>query len=242
MITPSYMALAGIVFLASFAQTLSGFGFAVVVVTLGAFFRPITELVPLIVVLVAGLSAWIAIKDRRHIQVRLLLIGILPLMGIGALAGQYVFRTMAGPWMARAFGIIVVFLAISELSRRAPSTDKPLARPVALAALLVAGVMQGLYAAGGPPLAYALARSPLTKTQLRATVSALWTVMDVALAAGFIAEGRLGTAQLPELALLAGATLLAIPGAERAHRRISPERFRTALFVFLLVSGVMLAV
>ena len=235
--------LAAIVFLASFSQTLSGFGYAVVVVTLGAFLRPVTELVPLIVPMVTVLSAWIAWRDRRHIQSRLLLLGILPALVVGALAVQYVFRTLAGPWMERAFGVIVVLLAISELARR-PTPDGPrstLRPPIAAAALLVSGVMQGLYAAGGPPLAYVLARSELTKTELRATVSALWAIMDVGLTAGFLLDGRLGAAQLPELGVLSLATVLAMPLAEVAHRKISPERFRTVLFVFLLVSGAVLA-
>ncbi len=241
--TVSVTALAAIVFLASFAQTLSGFGFAVVVVTLGAFLRPITELVPLIVPLVTGLSAWIAWRDRKDIQLRLLFAGILPALVVGTILGQYVFRTLAGAWMERVFGVIVVLLALSELVRR-PSPDavaRTLPRPVAGAALLVSGVMQGLYAAGGPPLAYVLARSSLTKSQLRATVSALWALIDAGMTAGFLMGGRLGPAQVPELALFGVATILAMPGAEVAHRRISPERFRTVLFVFLLVSGAVLA-
>lgn len=234
--------LAGIVFLASFSQTLSGFGYAVIVVTLGAFVRPVTELVPLIVPLVTVLSAWIAWRDRRQIQARLLLLGILPALVVGTFAGQYVFRTLAGPWMERLFGGIVVALALSELVRRSPPADRgSLPRPVVAGALLTSGVMQGLYAAGGPPLAYALARSDLTKGQLRATVSALWAILDLGMTAGFLADGRLSAAQLPELGVFAAATALAVPGAEWAHKRISAERFRTVLFVFLLVSGAVLA-
>jgi len=232
--------LAAIVALASFTQTLTGFGFAVIVVSLGAYLRPLGELVPLIVPLVTAQAGWVVWTDRSAVQGRALLARIVPLVAIGVVAGQVLFRRLAGPWMAPAFGILVVALALAEMLKRSP--NRPLPRVLRVMALLLSGVMQGLFAAGGPALAYALGRSEMTKTQLRATVCALWALVNAAMTAGFLADGRLDAGQGGDLCVLAVATGVAIPLGQRAHRRISPAHFRKALYIFLCASGAALVV
>ena len=232
--------LTAIVALASFTQTLTGFGFAVVVVALGVYLRPVGELVPLIVPLVTAQASWVVWTDRSDVQGRLLLARIVPLVAVGVVVGQVLFRRLAGPWMAPAFGVLVVALALTELFKGSP--DRPLPRSLRGLALLLSGLMQGLFAAGGPALAYALGRSDLTKTQLRATVCALWALVNAGMTAGFLVDGRLGAAQGGDLCVLALATAVAIPLGDRAHRRISPAHFRKALYIFLCVSGAALVV
>ena len=203
--------LTAIVALASFTQTLTGFGFAVVVVALGVYLRPVGELVPLIVPLVTAQASWVVWTDRSDVQGRLLLARIVPLVAVGVVVGQVLFRRLAGPWMAPAFGVLVVALALTELFKGSP--DRPLPRSLRGLALLLSGLMQGLFAAGGPALAYALGRSDLTKTQLRATVCALWALVNAGMTAGFLVDGRLGAAQGGDLCVLALAIERALTAA-----------------------------
>ena len=72
--------LAVIVLAGLIIQTMTGFGFNVVAVTLGALFLPIKAWLPIVVALNLPMSAWVAARNRADIDWDLLLRRILPVM------------------------------------------------------------------------------------------------------------------------------------------------------------------
>jgi uncharacterized membrane protein YfcA len=228
-------------------QATAGFGGLVVSLTLGALLLPIDTLLPLLVPVSLIITGTIALRHRAHIDWRLLTRRLLPCMAAGAAIGLTLFHTVQGPWLRRAFGALVVLLAARELLCRlrpgagdAPRDALPARRTIPL--MVGAGVIHGIYASGGPMLVYAIGRSGLAKASFRSTLCVVFVSLNTGLSIVYLAGGRLGAAQLPELAVLAPVVVAALFTGEWLHRRVDERRFRLLVYSVLLVAGSVLMV
>lgn len=110
------------------------------------------------------------------------------------------------------------------------------------ALLVLAGVVHGIFATGGPLAVYVASREIEDKSRFRATLAALWLLLNVALLASFAADGRVGRASMAISASLAPSLLLGLLAGELAHRRVAVPLFRALVFSFLLIAACVLAV
>jgi hypothetical protein len=241
---PTLAALAAVVLGAFAIETALGFGASVVTVALGSFFVPIEVMLPAFVPVNVVLSAYVTARYRRDIDRRLLFTRIAPLMGIGLPLGMLASRILGGARLRLAFGVFVALLSIFELARLRRGAAEPSRAPGKIAGgvlLVAAGVVHGAFATGGPLAVYVTGRELADKARFRATLSALWLVLNVALLASFAADHRVGAASLATsvafaLPLAAGMLL-----GEWAHRRVPLVTFRALVFVLHLAAGLLLA-
>ena len=105
-----------------------------------------------------------------------------------------------------------------------------------------AGVVHGIFATGGPLLVYALNAQSLDKATFRSTLTVVWMVMALVLAGSYLSSGQLGADDLPQIGILAAVLPLSILAGEWLHRRINPERFKTAINLLLVFCGLVLLV
>lgn len=232
-----------VAFLAFTVQTAVGFASTLLCVTLGAHLMPIRQVVALAVVMSFVQTAYVVIRYRDGVRWRLLLTRILPLMGLGAVLGYVVVREVAGPWVELAFAGMVTLLSARELVRlvRAPGEQRPISTLASSAVVLLAGVVHGAYATGGPPLVYAVGRE-LPKHEMRSTLSVVWLVMDGALAASFALDGAYSRAALEPLLFVPLALPLGVLAGELIHRKVPEHRFKQALFALLFLAALSLFV
>ena len=137
--------------------------------------------------------------------------------------------------------MFVVLLAVRELARpKVPEESPPaLPTPIATVLLLLAGAMHGAFGAGGPVAVYVAGRRfGGDKARFRATLSALWLIMNLALVTTYVVRGAVNGGTLRVSALLLPSVALGIFAGEQAHVRIPKERFATGVFAVLLVAGV----
>ena len=170
-------------------------------------------------------------------------------MGAGLVVGFLAFRD-AGDGLRVAFGVMVLVLATRELwvMHRTPPPDLdqppppiPEGRPTgSTAAMIGAGVIHGIYATGGPLLVYAIGREGLAKHQFRSTLSAIWLVLNAALAVAFLLDGRYDARTSMDLLLLLPAVPLGIVLGEILHHRIDERRFKTVVFALLVAASLSL--
>jgi uncharacterized membrane protein YfcA len=234
--------LAAIVLLAFAVEATTGFGAIVIALALGLQLYPIQALLPVLVPLGLVLSATLAWRNRAHVDGRLVLLGILPPMGVGLAAGVAIFARASSQSLERAFGVLVVAVAARELWRLARANGgEPRPLPPALrgALLLLAGVIHGVFSTGGPLLVYAVGRSGLAKARFRASLSAVWLVLGLALVAAYAGQGRIERASLLATAALVPVLGAAFAAGEWAHHRLDETRFRRAVFALLLAAGLL---
>ncbi len=228
------------ILLAYTVEAVTGFGSIVIALSLGALLLPIPELLPVLVPLNIAMSGYLSIRHRAHIHWPTLLKLILPLMALGTLCGYWLRPSLGSAVLQTLFGVLIVWFAGRELWRlRGAATPAGHAPTTTGALMLAAGVTHGLFASGGPLLVYALAGNRLNKSELRATLIAVWFSLNGLLTLIFLADGSLLPA-LPRLLTYLPIVVVGVIIGERLHRRIDERQFRRLVFALLALTGLIL--
>lgn len=233
----AWIALAGAIAVAYTVEAALGFGSIVIALALGALVLPMSALLPVLVPLSVAMNLLMTLRLRAQIDLALLLRRIVPWMLAGMLAG-YLLR----PWLGDAalvplFGALVLAFALREgwrMRRAGMPSPHPPWRAHALTA--AAGLTHGLYASGGPLLVAALAGTTLDKARLRATLIAVWLVLNAGLTLLYALDGTLAPA-LPRAAAYLPLMLVGMVAGETLHRRLDERRFRALVLALLAVTG-----
>lgn len=233
--------LGAVVALAFTVEAVMGFGATVVTLALASLFMPTTEVLPAFVPLNLIMSGYLALRGSRFIEGKLLLREVMPAMAIGLPIGIVAFRHLDEGLLRLALGAFV--FAVSLLELRAKAGASPVGRLVGSILLGLGGVVHGAFGSGGPLVVYVLGRKlSHDKAAFRATLSALWLVLNLALLASYAQAGQL----TPESGLVsAWLTLplgLGLLAGERIHRAVPAHRFRPLVFGLLLVVGLVLMI
>ncbi len=224
--------LAGVVALAFLVEAAAGFGSMVVALTIGALFFPIPSLLGWIVPVNLVLSFAILVRNREHVQRKYLWSAVVPSMTVGLLGGIALARSTDTAWMKPVFALFVVAVAAHQLLSRA--AQKPLPRVLASVLLVIAGIIHGVFATGGPLAVFVSSRALPEKSAFRATLAALWVVLNLLLLPRLWLDGSLDVAV--SFLLLAPLGVGALAG-NWIHHRLDEARFRRVVAVLLLGAG-----
>jgi uncharacterized membrane protein YfcA len=237
--------LAGIVFVAFLIEAAAGFGSMVVAMTVGALWFPVPSLLVWLVPVNILLSVYLVLRGRSALDWRFLGRRLLPLMAAGLAVGTLVAsRAAEAAWLKPAFGVFVVGVAAWQLklALSAAHETTPLPGAARVLALLGAGVIHGVYATGGPLAVFVSARELKDKAAFRATLSALWVVLNLLVLPRLVLQGQVTRTTLATSALLLAPLVLGIAAGEWVHHRLDERRFRVAIAALLLIAGAVLAV
>ena len=233
-----------VVFVAFLAEAVVGFGSTVLTVTLGAHLYPLGVLLPAFVPVNLALSAYLVARHHRAIDRRVLFGRVLPLVGLGMPIGLALSDLEDQSLLQAVFGALVVALACLELWRlRHPSVAteaRPLPTAVGAGVLVSGGVIHGIYGSGGPLIVYYAGRALTDKSRFRATLSALWLVLNSVLVCTYAFRGQLTQETLTLSALLVPALLFGVIVGERVHGRVPERPFRLSVFALLFFAGAVL--
>lgn len=238
------MALAVIIFFSFTVEAASGFGSIVLAVTLGSLLFPIKTMVPLLAALNLFLGCYILTRYFRRVDWRLLTRRILPFMVMGTAVGAVLSTHLANQGLKIVFGALVVLFSLTQLYRIAllrlrPEKTTAQERPEWLTSLLMglAGVTHGLYASGGPLLVYSLAGLNREKQVFRATLSAVWFVLNCILIIYFANVGQFTVQTARTILYFIPVIAVAIFLGEWLHHRINETHFKTFVYFLLVVAG-----
>lgn len=227
-----------IALLAYTTQAFTGFGSAMVVLTLGAHFFPVQHLIAVILPLGVVFTGTVAFRHRQDVDRDLLLKRIFPYMGAGVVLGLCFYPLMGRATPVWLLGVIVAGFSAHQLALETLGTASKGASPrLAAVFQVLAGVTHAFYTTGGPFLTYSLARLNLPKAVFRATLCVVWTVFNFFLTGVFAATGRLEARTLKLSLALALAIPLGLRAGEALHDRVSERAFRLVAFALLLASG-----
>jgi uncharacterized membrane protein YfcA len=232
-----------IVFAAFVVESAAGFGATVVTVTLAAFLFPLDVVLAILLPANMALSGYMTLRYRHFVDRDVLFRRILPLMGLGLVGGLALARLEKASWLKLVFAAFVVLLAARELvpKKEPPPAASPTSGHKRTALTLIsAGVVHGIFACGGPLVVYYAGRTLPDKARFRATLSALWLLLNAIVFASLVARGTVHAGTLAISALLVVPLVLGITVGERVHARVSEARFRRGVFVLLLVAGLVL--
>ena len=241
MLTATTAALAGVIFLAYGVQTASGFGAALVAVTLGAHLIAVGDLVMLVLMLSIGQCGYIAVRYRVSIDWPFLIRWVAPFMGAGTAIGAYAAGHIDSSSLRRILALLILSLSVIEIHasvRRRGGPARPIGPMTAALGLVGAGLMHGVYATGGPPLVYIMGRRSLDKDTFRSTITVVWLALNIGLVSYHAVAGHLTREHGEMLAVLAPAMMLGLLAGERLFSRIGGPRFMQLVFALLAVAAV----
>jgi len=236
--------LAMIVMLSFLVETAAGFGSTVIALAVGALLFPLPWLMAVVVPVNMVVSSVVAGRDWRAIDGRFLLRRVLPAMVLGLALGVGLFGAAQGRGLKLAYAVFVIGLAARELlvRRGAAGSAGPLSTPATLGWLFAGGLAHGVFAASGPLVVFVVSRSLPEKRVFRATLAALWLVLNGALLVSYALRGAL-TPETGAMALwMLPPMVLGILAGDAVHRRLDPARFRSAVYGLMLASGLTLLV
>lgn len=187
-----------------------------------------------VVSIVSGISSlYVTVRYFKNIDWRELL-KIVSLMGIGLLLGTWLFRQLAFDVLLKAYGVIVILTALKKLF-----VHKEFQLPLWMMylCLLTAGLIHGMFISGGSFLVVYAVWALKDKEKFRATVSAVWVVLNTYLLYDhyqndYFTAKTLGLLPLSMIPFLCAAWL-----GSRLAKRISAEKFLLLTYCLLLLSG-----
>ncbi len=223
-----------VVLIASTAQTVAGFGFALIAVPFLVIVLDVKDAVVLVGILGLLNSTLVARAVWRHVRVRS--VGTM-LLGsfVGMPAGLLVLLFAPEDALRLAVGVSSITMAAAiTLGLRFGGGD----RPSELFAGAVSGLLNTSTGMNGPPIVLYLQERGYPPEEFRGALSAFFVVSGVVSFAAFAATGVVSGAAL---ALAVGGVPAVFAGNWAGHRllgRLSHETFRRLVLALLIVTAV----
>lgn len=237
--SPEQIGAAAAILLAAYViRGITGFGSGLIAVPLLALFLPLQFVVPLVLLL--DFTASLVLGGLHFRRVKWDEIGILiPFSVVGVALGTSLLVSLPqAPMLLALAGFVFIFAVRSLLNLHG---DKPASRGWALPASLTGGTVGGLFGTGGPPYVIYLTHRIRDKSDLRATLSALFFAEGLTRIASFLVAGLLVTVKVWVAYLVALPVVLgALYVGGRAHIGLAPPQMTRLVGVLLLVASLSL--
>jgi len=230
--------IAGCIAFASFAQTLSGFGFSLLAV-------PLMTLVvsPRDAVVVATIIGTISTTSQAFIDRQLVDSSIAKRLILASYAGMpfgliaFIFVSETG--LRLVLGIVVLSAALLLL-RGFRLRDDSHRLDWLLGA--VSGFLSTSTSTNGPPLVFLMQARRLDPATFRATINTVFAVVNIGALVLFATAGKVNSNNLSGVAAALPALGIAIAIGYSVRRRITQERFNTLVISLLFLSAISVTV
>ena len=178
----------------------------------------------------------VSLREIKSIDVKQLGI-ILAGMAPGVLLGMWLFTALPLRILMLVYGIIVVAIGAWKLFFH---SEKEIPKAFRICALILSGLMQGMFTSGGPFLViYAVSAIP-EKNRFRATISTVWTVINTYMVIHMIRQGMYANGEYMLVAYSIVPVGLAIYVGKKVADRLDREMFLKVIYALLMISGALL--
>jgi uncharacterized membrane protein YfcA len=218
---------------AATVQLTAGFGFALAAVPLLAVVLGPHDAVVVSLVLATVTNGYQAYEGRAACD-RGTVVRLLAGAAVGVPIGLALFLVADARWLQVAIGLAVlgaVVLIAGGLDLRHATARLDVGTGV------LTGALTTSVGVNGPPMVFVMQARHFTPDRFRATITTVFTVLDVVAVALFLIAGHIdGTVMLAVVAALPGLLVGAAAGASIRHH-LDADRFRTLVLVLLAVAG-----
>ncbi len=223
--------------LSSFVQRISGFGFAIVLMTVLPYIMPsYAEAVTLCSILAGTSALMTAMRYRKHFVFKKFIIIMISAM-IAAFFAIMFLNKVNGGVIKKVLGVVLVLLGLFFIFFK----DKIVVKPTVGAQLglgSLAGIMGGLFAMQGPPAIIYFMGASSDKEEYVALTQWFFFWGNLIMSLYRAAYGMV-TLEVGKTYLIAiPATFVGLYLGSKVFYRLKPERLRKIIYAFLVVSGV----
>lgn len=227
----------GTVVLASFVQTTSGFAFALITMALWPMLLPIADATHLLMFSSFLVITIVTFRFRRSINLRLVIVPSLVAV-VGNAAGVYLVSNAPEALMIRVLGALLIVLAVTlfltgdRFRIKATTTSASVAGGIS-------GIMNGMFNIPGPPIVLYYSAAIRAKEEYIATTQFFfWIALVQRMVLVLISTPVSREVSILAPYAIAGSVVGMVLGF-RVFRGMSGTRVRQAVFVLMMVSGVL---
>lgn len=181
-------------------------------------------------------SMFVTVRNFKDIDLKKLGI-MVGGMAVGVVAGMWMFDVFPITILMLIYGIVVVSIGLKRLLL--PS-KKEISKPLRYGALLLSGLMQGMFTSGGPFLALYSTTEIKDKRTFRATVSTVWSVLNVYMVLSMYRKGM----YTPYSIKLVLYSIIPVVGAivlgNYLNKKMNQATFLKLVYFLLIISGSLL--
>lgn len=226
-----------VVFAAAFIQSLSGFGFAIIIMPLVTIVVGLQTAAPTVALAALTVYTINLIRYRRAINFReVVRLGIASAFGVPL--GIWVLTNVDETLVKQIMGLILIAYAFYALIRPT-SSWVPSNRWVYPAGFL-SGCLAGAYNAPGPPVIVYGSLRKWPRDEFRAVLQAIFFVNGALVVTSHLIAGWVTTQVLSSFLWALPALALGILAGSRADRRVDGSHFRKIVIAMILTLGVVL--
>ena len=226
-----------IVFAAAVLQTLSGFGFALIVMPVAVTLLGVDTAVPVVALTALILYSFNLVRYRHIVNwTELKRLGIAVVLGVPV--GILLLANLPEATIRFLLGLLLVGYALYVLF--APQVTAVMSPHWGYIAGFCAGCLGGAYNVPGPPVVVYGSASQWPKEQFRAILQSLFFLQGCFVVLGHTLAGNLTADTAVTSFYTIPALLLGIFIGTRFDQRVSQQTFRTFIAVLILILGVTL--
>ena len=233
-----------VVFLSNIIQCVTGFAGTVLAMPFSVMLVGLDTARPILNIMGIAASAGVIAKYHKDVD-RKELLTILGVTLPGMLAGAFLKNALAGYGgvLFKVLGILVILFALMNLAAFLMKKDfAEKSKTLGYAFLIAGGATHGLFVCGGPLIVSYAGVKLKDNNAFRATLSAVWIVLNTILMVTDAAAGSFNK----EILLLTAACLAVLIAAILIGNRIAERMSRTAFllltYALMVISGVSLLV
>lgn len=222
----------------AFVQAVAGFGGNTIAMPFGIILVSVQVAKPVLSFMAFLSGIVILFTDFKYINWKELL-KMTSVMLVGLIFGLWIFGAIELTILLIIYAVIVLLIGVQKLFF---PTEKEAPGYVQAIALGVAGIMQGLFVSGGSFLAVYSMVKLKDKREFRATVNAVWAVLNFVLIIYFFFTGAITNEVLMVSGICIVPTLLLIWFSAYLAKHIKQQTFMKLIYIILIISGAVLLI
>lgn len=220
--------------LGSFAQAVSGFGFALILIPLVSLVTTTTDAVVMQTFASSMLSMYMGWQLRKDAD-RTVLRSVLPGIAVGIPIGLAIASRISDRALRFGVGAAVIAAGLAIATGFRIRTAHP--SRVNAGAGFVSGFLSATTGTNGPPLVVVMAGQDVAPTVFRANLQVAFGMSNLVLVPLFIGAGKVTKVGLVGTLIGLLPTVLGRVLGERVFARLDPTRFRRIVLVMLFLAG-----
>lgn len=228
-----------IIFFSTLVRSTFGFGDALIAMPLLAVFLPIKIVTPLVALIAFTIASYIVIQDFRQIKFeKIWKLVISSILGIPL--GLFYLKGVSEEMIKLILGIIIIEFAVYNLIK--PDIVTLSKSFWAYVFGFLAGIIGAAYNTNGPVIVIYSSSQNWKPNEFRATLQGYFFTTGVFVIVGHLLAGNFRSEVLRYYFITLPIVLITISLGGFLNKRINIEYFKTIIYIFLLIIGILLIV
>lgn len=158
-------------------------------------------------------------------------------MALGICIGLWIIDFFPVNWIMKGYGIVIIAIALKKMFM---SKEKEMPEWMLPVVLVAAGIMHGLFISGGSVLVIYASSKFHEKRVFRATLSAVWVILNSALLVIHIYSGYFAVYGIEINLWAVLAAIIGLAVGNKIHGKIRQDYFFKITYVLLAISGILM--